>query len=184
MMFDLLSLDKKLGSIPLLLLYPALILAPNGRRRYLQRREGIQFLVPLHCDVFKAANIPGVQYPFWTGSRLFGFILRLYLLCVSFLQLGSNELISDFVHRDEPWLGSHCVSTTLHSTLFTVFNFVYPWVISSTVDCFEFNKKKNSFNFRFQSLHTIHNGNIVNDKRSTVQILALTVGKLKTLLFC
>ena len=91
-----------------LLLSPASILARRGRRVVsLDKRRGSIPLSLRHCQVFKAASIPGVQYHFLTGSRLFGFILRVHLLCASFLRLGAIKQFDIMYLGMNPWLGLH-----------------------------------------------------------------------------
>ena len=45
----------------------------------------------------------------WTGSELFGFILRLHLLCASFLQVGAINLYEIMYLGMNSWLGSQYV---------------------------------------------------------------------------
>ena len=97
---DLLSLDKKGGSIPLS--------AYSVMCSRLKTYSGFNTLVCLQCYVFKAKNILGVQYPFGLSLNC----LALFLSCICFalfLQLGAMNLYDTMNIWMNPWLGSQYI---------------------------------------------------------------------------
>ena len=55
---------------------------------------------------YSGCNILGLQYPTWTESGLFDYILGSYLLAI-ISPNGSNELYDTMYTLENPWLGSH-----------------------------------------------------------------------------
>ena len=86
-----------------LLLSPASILALRGRRVVSQIREGVQY--PCPSDTVRYLRLQ--TYPKFNTLLLFGFILRLHLLCASFLRLGAIKQFDIMYLGMNPWLGLH-----------------------------------------------------------------------------